>query len=49
LRLLRIGGFIESERGANGGYTLSKDPSKIYISDVLNFIGENYLMIRFAI
>lgn len=39
LRLLRIGGFIESERGANGGYTLSKDPSKIYILDVLNFIG----------
>ncbi len=39
LRLLRIGGFIESERGANGGYTLSKKSDKIKIIDVLNFIG----------
>ncbi|HPN39623.1 MAG TPA: Rrf2 family transcriptional regulator [Melioribacteraceae bacterium] len=39
LRLLRLGGFIESERGANGGYYLSKTPDKIKVIDVLNFIG----------
>lgn len=39
LRLLRIGGFIESERGANGGYFLSKSADKIKIIEVLNFIG----------
>jgi Rrf2 family protein len=39
LRLLRIGGFIESERGANGGYFLAKSADKIRIIEVLNFIG----------
>lgn len=39
LRLLRIGGFIESERGANGGYYLARNPDKIKIIDVLNFFG----------
>ncbi len=39
LRILRIGGFLESSRGQSGGYTLSKIPENIYISDVLNVLG----------
>ncbi|MFH0736216.1 MAG: Rrf2 family transcriptional regulator [bacterium] len=39
LRLLRIGGFLESERGSIGGYTLAKKPNEIKLSDVLNTIG----------
>ena len=30
LRVLRLGGFLESERGHLGGYTLSRPPGKIY-------------------
>lgn len=39
LRALRIGGFLESERGQIGGYTLSRPPDKIYIKDILRVIG----------
>jgi Rrf2 family protein len=39
LRVLRLGGFLESERGQIGGYTLSKPPEKILISDVLAALG----------
>ncbi|MBU0558435.1 MAG: Rrf2 family transcriptional regulator [Bacteroidetes bacterium] len=39
LRVLRIGGFLESERGHSGGYTLTIDPEEIKISEVLNVLG----------
>ena len=39
LRKLRLGGFLESERGQTGGYTLARDPEDIKIGDVLNVIG----------
>ena len=39
LRPLRINGYLESERGHTGGYTLSKSPDKIKLSDVLNDLG----------
>lgn len=39
LRILRLGGFLESERGQIGGYTLSRDPGEIIIADVLNALG----------
>jgi Rrf2 family protein len=39
LRALRIGGFLESERGQIGGYTLSRPPDKIFIKDILTVIG----------
>ncbi len=39
LRILRLGGFLESERGQVGGYTLAKSPDKIIISDVLATLG----------
>ncbi len=39
LRVLRIGEFIESERGQNGGYKLSRPAEKIVINEVLSVLG----------
>ncbi len=32
---LRKAGFVKSVRGAQGGYTLTKDPSKISVGDII--------------
>jgi len=42
LRILRLAGFLESERGRTGGYTLTKAPEKIIISDVMNVLGKQF-------
>lgn len=42
LRILRLGGFLESERGRIGGYTLTKPPANIIISDVMNILGGKF-------
>ncbi|MEW6701132.1 MAG: Rrf2 family transcriptional regulator, partial [Bacteroidota bacterium] len=39
LRVLRIGGFLESSRGQIGGYTLTRPPEKILIGDLLKILG----------
>jgi len=39
LRVLRIGGFLTSERGSIGGYTLAKKAEQIKIAEVLDFVG----------
>jgi rrf2 family protein (putative transcriptional regulator) len=39
LRILRLGGFIESARGRTGGYRLAKPPEEIIVGDVLNALG----------
>ncbi len=39
LRILRIGGFIESIRGYDGGYRLARPAEEILISDVLHTLG----------
>lgn len=39
LRQLRIAGFLESERGQSGGYTLAKPPDKIMIGEVFDALG----------
>jgi Rrf2 family transcriptional regulator, cysteine metabolism repressor len=35
---LKQGGFVESRRGADGGYLLSRPPSAISVGDVVRFI-----------
>jgi Rrf2 family iron-sulfur cluster assembly transcriptional regulator len=40
LRLLREAGLIDAERGRNGGYTISRSPSQIKLSDVFAALGE---------
>jgi Rrf2 family transcriptional regulator, iron-sulfur cluster assembly transcription factor len=39
LRVLRLGGFLESSRGQIGGYSLSRPADEILVSDVLNVLG----------
>jgi len=38
LNTLKKGGFVVSFRGKNGGYRLSKSPSKITVAEVLTFM-----------
>ena len=42
LRILRLGGFLESERGRTGGYTLTRNPDQIIIGDVMNVLGGKF-------
>jgi len=35
---LRIGGLVRTERGNRGGYTLSRDPSQISLSEVVRIL-----------
>ncbi len=39
LRILRLGGFIESARGRSGGYKLAKAADQIVIGEVLAVLG----------
>lgn len=39
LRILRIGGFIDSSRGQAGGYKLTRSPNEIIVADVLAELG----------
>lgn len=39
LRVLRIGGFLESSRGQIGGYTLTRSPQEILVGDILKVLG----------
>ncbi len=39
LRILRIGGLVEAERGQNGGYRLTKPPEKITLREILYTLG----------
>jgi len=39
LRVLRIGGFITSARGRDGGYTLARRPEEIGLLDVFAVLG----------
>ena len=38
-RILRIGGFINSTRGKEGGYSLAKPASQIQLNRVINSLG----------
>ena len=35
---LKQGGFVESRRGAEGGYLLARDPASITVGDVIRFV-----------
>ena len=39
LRILRMGGILESERGHSGGYTLTRPPEEIKMIDVMSVLG----------
>ena len=42
LRILRINGFVDSVRGQEGGYTLSREPGQMRISEVLAALGGRF-------
>jgi Rrf2 family protein len=39
LRILRLGGFLESSRGQTGGYSLSRPAEEIPVGEVLDVLG----------
>jgi len=39
LRVLRLGGLLESSRGQIGGYTLTRPPDEIYVGEILKVLG----------
>ena len=39
LRVMRIGGLLESSRGQIGGYTLTRPPEQISVGEVLKVLG----------
>jgi Rrf2 family protein len=39
LRILRLGGFVESSRGQTGGYKLSRPANEIIIGETLSVLG----------
>lgn len=39
LRVLRLGGLLESSRGQIGGYTLTRPPNQISVGDILKVLG----------
>ncbi len=42
LRMLRLAGFLESVRGQDGGYKLTRAPEQIKISDVISSLGGKF-------
>jgi len=48
LRILRMAGFLESERGRTGGYTLTRDPEEINIGEVMNVLGNKFFESTFC-
>lgn len=48
MRLLRLGGFVESVRGQSGGYTLSRPASEILVGSVLDALGGRFYNPKFC-
>ncbi|PID59428.1 MAG: transcriptional regulator [Ignavibacteriae bacterium] len=48
LRILRLGGLLESERGRLGGYALTRNPKEMLISNILDVLGEKFFDINYC-
>jgi len=48
MRLLRMGGLVQSERGQSGGYTLARPAEEIPVSDVLDLLGGRFFSEKFC-
>ncbi len=48
MRLLRMGGLVQSARGQSGGYTLARDAAKIPVSEVLDLLGGQFFGDKFC-
>lgn len=48
MRLLRMGGMVQSERGQAGGYMLARPAGEIRVSEVLDLLGGQFFSARFC-
>ncbi|MBX5495497.1 MAG: Rrf2 family transcriptional regulator [Bryobacteraceae bacterium] len=48
MRLLRLGGMVESVRGQAGGYTLARPADQINVGEVLALLGGNFFGPQFC-
>lgn len=48
MRLLRLGGLVDSVRGQSGGYTLARPADQITIGEVLSLLGGNFYSNQFC-
>lgn len=48
MRLLRLGGFVDSVRGQSGGYTLARPANQITVGDVLGLLGGQFFSVQFC-
>ncbi|MCC7498144.1 MAG: Rrf2 family transcriptional regulator [Bryobacterales bacterium] len=42
MRLLRLGGFVQSARGQAGGYTLTRPPAQVTVGSVMELLGGTF-------
>lgn len=48
MRILRLGGLVQSVRGQAGGYTLAKPAAEITVSEVLALLGGSFFNAHFC-
>ncbi len=48
MRLLRLGGMVDSVRGQSGGYTLARPANQITVAEVLSLLGGNFYSPHFC-
>lgn len=48
MRLLRLGGLVDSVRGQSGGYTLARPARQITVGEVLTLLGGNFFSPQFC-
>jgi Rrf2 family protein len=48
MRILRLGGLVQSVRGQAGGYTLAKPSAEITVSEVLALLGGSFFNAHFC-
>lgn len=48
MRILRLGGLVQSVRGQAGGYTLSRMSDQITVSEVLSLLGGSFYSAHFC-
>jgi len=48
MRILRLGGLVQSVRGQAGGYTLAKPSAEITVSEVMSLLGGSFFNSHFC-
>ncbi|MFN7920598.1 MAG: Rrf2 family transcriptional regulator [Bryobacteraceae bacterium] len=48
MRMLRMGGLVQSERGQAGGYSLARPAEQVYVSEVVDLLGGRFFSEQFC-